>query len=100
MSYALIHRPAGRLDLATFCRITGTHPDLVRRFVALGLLNPERDADDALWFGREQMRALGRIRRLRTGFGLNYAALDLVMNLLDRIAELERTNRSEGRPWT
>jgi DNA-binding transcriptional MerR regulator len=97
---------AGRLDLATFCRLAGVHPELVRRLLALGILEPEYDPSGALWFGREQLLALARIRRLRAGLGLNYSALGLVVDLLDRVAELERELRSSssrrtgGRPWT
>jgi chaperone modulatory protein CbpM len=52
------------------------------------------------------LQALARIRRLRAGLGLNYAALGLVVDLLDRVAELERelrstsSRRTGGRPWT
>jgi hypothetical protein len=34
-----------------------------------------------------------RIQRLRAGFSLNYAAVGLVMDLLDRIEELETALR-------
>jgi DNA-binding transcriptional MerR regulator len=109
VSYALVRTSAsaiGRLDLAAFSRVAGVHPELVRRFIALGLLDPERDATGALWFGRDQLRALARIRRLHAGLGLNYSAVGLVVDLLDRVAELERELRSTssrptgGRPWT
>jgi hypothetical protein len=44
------------------------------------------------------------VQRLRTGLGLNYAAVGLVTDLLDRIALLEtalRASRSTGRSsWT
>ncbi|MEA2484637.1 MAG: chaperone modulatory protein CbpM, partial [Thermoleophilaceae bacterium] len=33
-------------------------------------------------------------QRLRTGLGLNYAAIGLVLDLLDRIDELETNSRS------
>ena len=39
MSYALIRVTRdGRLDLGAFARESGTHPELIRRLVALGLL--------------------------------------------------------------
>jgi chaperone modulatory protein CbpM len=85
--YALVRPP--RLDLESFARATGTHPDLVRRLVALGLLDAERDATGRLWLAPSQIAALARIQRLRAGFSLNYAAIGLVVDLLDRIAALE-----------
>lgn len=95
MIYALV-RPR-RLDLEAFARATGTHPDLVRRLVALGLLDAQRDAAGALWFPPAQLYAMARIQRLRAGFALNYAALGLVVDLLDRIAELEAAQRDRSR---
>jgi chaperone modulatory protein CbpM len=93
-------------DLDTFSRAAGAHPDLVRRLAALGLLEPERDAAGELWFNPTQLVALARIQRLRAGLGLNYAAVGVVVDLLDRVAALERELRQAtfrplgGRPWT
>lgn len=88
-------RPA-RLSLDSFATRAGLHPDLVRRWVALGLLEPTRDAAGELWFAPVQLRTVARIQRLRTGLSVNYAALGLVMDLLDRIDLLERALRSTG----
>jgi chaperone modulatory protein CbpM len=102
VSYALV-RPL-RMDLETFARATAAHPDLIRRLVALGLLDAERDAAGALWFSPAQLAVVARIQRLRAGFALNYAAVGLVIDLLDRIETLETALRSSGepggRPWT
>jgi DNA-binding transcriptional MerR regulator len=82
------------------------HPDVVRRLVALGLLEPERDTAGVLRFAPAQLAALARIQRLRAGLGLNYAAIGVVMDLLDRVTVLERelrqsTSRPIGdRSWT
>jgi DNA-binding transcriptional MerR regulator len=93
MSYLLVRAAgradAARLDLEQFAWAAGLHPDLVRRLVALGLLEPDRDADGALRFSRSDLATVARIQRLRAGFGLNYAALGLVVDLLDRVAVLE-----------
>ena len=94
-----------RLDLESFARIAGMHPEGIRRLVAFGLLDPVRDAAGELWFPPLQLASVSRIRRLRAGFGLNYAALGLVVELLDRIALLEaalrqRPRTTGGSPWT
>ncbi|HEU5107713.1 MAG TPA: chaperone modulator CbpM [Micromonosporaceae bacterium] len=105
MTYPIVRlraRPPRRdpgLDLDSFARRSGLHPEQVRRLVALGLLEPERDAAGRLWFAPAQLLAVARIQRLRAGFALNYAALGLVVDLLDRIAELEtalRRSRATG----
>jgi DNA-binding transcriptional MerR regulator len=108
VTYPLVRRPEPptvRLDLATFSRVAGIHPEMARRLVALGLLEPVSDSAGELWFGGDQLLAVARIRRLRVGLGLNYASLGLVADLLDRVAELERqlrmtsSRRTGGTPW-
>ncbi|HKB29348.1 MAG TPA: chaperone modulator CbpM [Streptosporangiaceae bacterium] len=111
MTHAMVSvsPPVVRLDLDSFSRAAGVHPSLIRRFVALGLLEPYQDRAGALWFTTAQLRAVARIQRLRTGFSINYASLSLVIHLLDRIEELESSLRQAdrtasrsngGRPWT
>ncbi|MFF7251071.1 chaperone modulator CbpM [Embleya sp. NPDC008237] len=101
--YALV--PAPRLSLHAVARRSGLHPDLVRRFVALGLVDAERDAAGHLVFAPTAPAVLARVQRLRSGLCLNYASIGLVLDLLDRISLLEaalrgRGTRSEPPPWT
>ncbi len=100
MRYALM-RPL-RFDLESFARAAGLHPELVRRLVALGVLDAERDTSGGLWFTSSQLTAVDRVQRLRAGLSLNYAAVGLVCDLLDRIAALESATRHRygGRSWT
>ena len=97
--YVLARRPGIQLDVfATRC---GLHPDMVRRLVALGLLACQQDARGDLWFEPSALVSVARIQRLRTGLGLNYAAIGLVLDLLDRIEELESASRRRRTsPWT
>lgn len=98
-SYALVRRHPGaaHLDLATFAHAVGLHPDLVRRLAALGLLAPVVDARGELWFPVTQVAVVARVQRLRAGFSLNYAAVGVVADLLDRIADLEAALRVRSR---
>lgn len=89
--YVLARRPGMQLD--AFAARCGLHPDMVRRLVALGLLGCQRDAAGRLWFPASALATVGRIQRLRTGLGLNYAAIGLVLDLLDRIDDLESASR-------
>lgn len=93
MTTALV--PARRLGLSlgAFAEVTGLHPDLVRRLVALGALDPLADARGQLWFPRSQIAAAARLQRLHADLSLNYAALGLVCELLDRISALEAALR-------
>lgn len=86
------------LSLEAFARAGGLHPDLVRRLVTLGLLDPVAVSGDEMRFPPSQLVQLGRIERLRAGLSLNYVALGVVIDLLDRIAELEDALRHRSRP--
>lgn len=78
-----------RMSLDSVAARSGLHPDLVRRFVALSLVEASYDAAGQLWFTPETTATLARIQRLRTGLCLNYAAIGLVLDLLGRIDRLE-----------
>jgi chaperone modulatory protein CbpM len=93
-----------RLSLDNYARLTGVHPDLVRRLTALGLLEMTRDAEGGLWFKPSQIAAMAKIQRLHRELNLSYASLGLIIDLLDRIAQLERLQRQlrarGGDRWT
>lgn len=94
--YMLARLP--RLHIEAFARRCGLHPDTVHKFVALGLLPCDPDARGELWFEPSAVALVARIQRLRVGLGLNYAAIGLVLDLLDRIEELESASRSRTSP--
>ena len=98
MSRYLLVRPI-RLSLDTVAERSGLHPALIRQLVALGLLDCTSDANGQLWFSPSTMATLARIQRLRSELSLYYAAIQLVLGLLDRIAALEAQVRSR-QPWT
>ncbi|SDK47500.1 chaperone modulator CbpM [Nonomuraea jiangxiensis] len=95
MTYALVH--VERLDLDSYARATGLHPQAVRRLVALGLLDPGTNAGGEWCFAPSQVAAAARIQRLHEGLTLNYAAIGVVIDLLDRIDELEAALRDLAR---
>jgi chaperone modulatory protein CbpM len=87
-----------RLSLDDVAYRSGVHPQLIERFVALGVVDASRDDAGRLWFDARVPARIARVRRLRTGLGLNYAALGLVLDLLDRIEQLEAALRRSGHP--
>jgi hypothetical protein len=79
-------------DVATQC---GLHPELVERFVALGIIEPVDDQDDH--FTPDATLRIQRLLRLRRDLGINYNAAALILELLERIDDLEaRLQRYES----
>jgi hypothetical protein len=96
-----------RSSLESFSKATGLHPELIGRLVSLGLLDATFDASGQPFFAAIELARAGRIQRLRDDLSLNYAALGVVLDLLDRIETLEaalrslpNTNGGTGRRWT
>ncbi|HEY0449619.1 chaperone modulator CbpM [Actinophytocola sp.] len=98
MAEYLLVRPV-RLSVDSVAVRSGLHPELVRRFAALGLVDSVTDAQGRLWFEPSTVATLARVQRLRSGLSLNYAAIGLVLDLLKRIDVLEAQVGSSRR-WT
>jgi hypothetical protein len=93
--YALV-RQINTLNLSAeaFATATGLHPQLVARLIGLGLLDAYSGPSGAVLLPPAQVARAARIMRLRHGLGLNYTAVALVLDLLDRIDELEAALRA------
>lgn len=92
-----------RADLEATAAASGIHPELLRRFVELGLVPAHTDSAGRLWFPISTPARVRTILRLRSDLSLNYAGIALVLDLLARINTLEnqRTIRLEGdSSWT
>lgn len=86
------------VELEVLAREAGLHPDLVRRLLALGLLDRTGGTARSPLFPRDAAAQLARAARLRRDLGLNYAGAVLACDLLARIDDLEaRLSRYEPR---
>ena len=86
------------VEIEVLAREAGLHPELVRRLVRLGLVEPAGGTARAPLFPRDAAAQLARATRLRRDLGLNYAGAVLAIELLARIDELEeRLRRYETR---
>jgi hypothetical protein len=84
MATTLVPGSTQPIEVRVLARESGVHPDLVRRLVALGLLEP---------YPRDAAARVARAARLRRDLGLNWAGAVLACELLARIDELERRLR-------
>jgi chaperone modulatory protein CbpM len=82
-------RNPGPIELEALAREAGLHPDLVRRFVQLGLLEPMPGPWGTPRFPRDAAARLARASRLRRDLSLSYSSAVFATELLARIDELE-----------
>jgi hypothetical protein len=87
MTFPLVR--TARLTPEAFAGAAGMHPELLARLVALGLVEVTTGPDGAPRVPVRELATVARIRRLHDDLTLNYAAVGVVLDLLDRIDELE-----------
>lgn len=86
--------PADGLRLEAVAREAGVHPELLRRLVALGLLDAlDHTSRDSALLPADAAARIARAVRLRRDLGLNYAGALLACSLLERIERLEQRLR-------
>jgi hypothetical protein len=78
------------LTLEELAGVSGVNTSLVERFVEYGLLEPRVVLGRALSFDASAVVRLGAICRIRRDFGANASSMGLILELVDRIADLER----------
>jgi DNA-binding transcriptional MerR regulator len=98
---AQLARRAPRLvTIDTLAHEAGVHPEIVRRLLRLGLLEPRGGTRAAPLFRPEDASVIARATRLRRDLGVNYAGAVLAVELLARIDDLEQRLRAGTPPLT
>ena len=87
------------LTLEALARRADMHPDLVERYVELGLIHPCEGEGPSLVFEPSTVLRLGAVNRLRQSLGINMAGIAVVLDLMDQICALQDENhRLRRRP--
>jgi DNA-binding transcriptional MerR regulator len=90
-------RESRYLSLEALAERAGMHPALVERYVDCGLIEPSAREGDAVFFDIEAVPRLRTIGRLRDHLGINVAGIAVILDLLERIATLQRENENRRR---
>ena len=90
--YPLVPRRASpeRLSLEEAAERAGLHPVLVERFVDFGLVEPAELTGATMAFDEACVARLFAISRLRRDLGVNLQGVGVILDLVDRLAALER----------
>ena len=76
--------------ISVAARILEMHPQTLRKYERLGLVNPERTGGMLRLYSQEDIRKILLIRHLMDNLGLNLAGVEFALNLVENLMELER----------
>ena len=71
-------------------QLTGLHPQTVRLYERLGLVAPKRVNNKNRLYSDSDIARLQQIRRFTQDMGVNLAGVEIILELLQKIEELQR----------
>jgi len=71
---------------ASLCEM---HPQTLRLYERLGLVQPKRLRGKARLYSQADIERLQKIRRLTKEMGVNLAGVEIILNLLDKIEQMQ-----------
>ncbi len=71
-------------------RLVKVHQQTLRYYERLGLLEPSRSGGNIRLYSMRDIQRAQQIRRLIDELGVNLAGVEVIMNMTDRINELEQ----------
>jgi len=79
----------GVYTIAVASRLTGMHPQTLRKYERAGLLKPSRQQGNQRLYSDADLERLRRIRYLVETRGVNVAGVELALSMADRLDELD-----------
>jgi MerR family transcriptional regulator/heat shock protein HspR len=74
--------------MAVAARLTGMHPQTLRKYERAGLTSPKRPSGNQRLYSADDIDRLKRIQYLVEEKGVNVAGLELALRMTDRLEEL------------
>ena len=78
--------------ISVAARMLGVRTQTLRYYERLGLIEPARTPGNQRVFSRNDVERVRRIRNLMDDLGVNLAGVEVIINLLERIRDLEAQN--------
>ena len=84
-----VNESDGLYTMAVASRLTGMHPQTLRKYERAGLITPSRQSGNQRLYSEADVRRLRRIRYLVEVRGVNIAGLELALRMADRLDAVE-----------
>jgi len=83
----LMDEPCYAISVAA--RLVNLHPQTLRHYERLGLVSPYRSPGARRLYSPRDIERLRRITRLINDLGVNLAGVEVILNMSERIAEMQ-----------
>ena len=81
--------------IGVVAKMTGTHPQTLRHYERVGLVNPIRSDGSVRMYSMRDVQRVRRIRELTQDEGANLSGVEIILDLHDRVEEMRRRHRIE-----
>jgi len=88
-------RPCYVISVAA--EMLGTRTHTLRYYEKVGIIKPFRSPGNIRLYTEEDIALMRRIRHLMNDLGVNIAGVEVILNILDRLVDLQRENRELSR---
>ncbi len=76
--------------ISVAAKLVSLHPQRLRYYERIGLLKPSRTAGHQRLYSQADIEQLRKISRLTEELGVNLAGVEVILNMTDRIHDLQR----------
>ncbi len=76
--------------ISVVAKMIGVHAQTLRYYEREGLIQPSRSAGRIRLYSMRDIEKLQRVKTLMDELGVNLAGVEIILNLMDRIADMER----------
>ncbi len=84
-------RPCYVISVAA--EMLGTRTHTLRYYEKVGIIRPFRSPGNIRLYSEEDIALIRRIRHLMNDLGVNIAGVEVILNILDRLVDLQRENQ-------
>ena len=84
-------RPCYVISVAA--EMLGTRTHTLRYYEKVGIIKPFRSPGNIRLYTEEDIALMRRIRHLMNDLGVNIAGVEVILNILDRLVDLQKENQ-------
>ena len=79
-----------RYVISVAARMLGVHAQTLRYYERAGLVGPSRSQGNIRLYSDRDIERLHQVKSLVDGLGVNLAGVEVIMNMAERLAEMQR----------